>query len=207
MVPRRFVFRRVQAPRAPVQRWPPVGAPCVRAAGWVAAVPGYRGAVLGKCLSFDALVPRHRHSWWHWPGGRGPASPLRSASSCNDWGEVADYDVWQAREAPAKAWKQPCEPWRDVLVLATLGHELQGCHLRMAEKLLHNHPEVEKLVGVGLKSIKVDLPPSSGEAMREPRCFWVLRTDGSSQAFSTERCADSIRSTRRCSFEASASKS
>mmetsp|Transcript_23502 Transcript_23502/g.42388 ORF Transcript_23502/g.42388 Transcript_23502/m.42388 type:complete len:277 (-) Transcript_23502:12-842(-) len=116
--------------------------------------------------------------YWHQPSGRTSWElPVRSVS------EGSRYSL-----------EALLQGWRPLLHGAALGEELKGKDFELVRELLNYHPEVTQKLGSGVRALKVDeAPPPNSEA----RCFWALRTDGSSEDFSARKCVRAIQDLRR----------
>eukprot|EP00931_Biecheleriopsis_adriatica_P086255 TRINITY_DN60966_c0_g1_i1.p1 TRINITY_DN60966_c0_g1~~TRINITY_DN60966_c0_g1_i1.p1 ORF type:complete len:263 (-),score=44.49 TRINITY_DN60966_c0_g1_i1:25-813(-) len=121
-----------------------------------------------------------RNFFWHKPTGE-TTWQLPDGTAASAGGRPSAEDVLRS--------------WQGILHGATLGQELQGQQLRVAEELLSHHPEATQKLGPGLRGMKVDAapPPHSAEA----RCFWVLRVDGSEEDFSARKCVRALRESHR----------
>lgn len=72
------------------------------------------------------------------------------------------------------------------------GEELQGQDFALVRKLLDLHPEHWTKIGSGVRAIKLDASlHESGST-----CFWLLRTDGSAEDFSTRKCLAALEEPR-----------
>eukprot|EP00929_Paragymnodinium_shiwhaense_P103338 TRINITY_DN66784_c0_g1_i1.p1 TRINITY_DN66784_c0_g1~~TRINITY_DN66784_c0_g1_i1.p1 ORF type:complete len:276 (-),score=22.67 TRINITY_DN66784_c0_g1_i1:381-1208(-) len=72
-----------------------------------------------------------------------------------------------------------------------LGKEVDFEDFRLLRELVEYHPDVSNKVGAGIRAIKVDASLHEDGS----RCFWVLRTDGTSEDFSARKCVQHVRRT------------
>lgn len=72
--------------------------------------------------------------------------------------------------------------FRDMLYKYELGDKVSGNDTKILAALLEMHPEAAEKVGCGIQSFSVRT------ADYNTRCFWVNRTDGSTEKFSFKAC-------------------
>ncbi|CAE7563700.1 NRPD1 [Symbiodinium pilosum] len=115
-----------------------------------------------------------RNYYWHVASGR---TAWERPSELDDKGLLRLQNLLKA--------------WRGILHGAEVGQEIQDVNaLHTIKDLLAHHPDATSKVGVGLRSVKVDMAPPPNQ---KHRCFWVIRLDGSQEDFSARKCCSVIR--------------
>ncbi|WP_439486529.1 DCL family protein [Blastomonas fulva] len=71
---------------------------------------------------------------------------------------------------------------RDILYSYVPGDDVSEEHAAILTQALQNHPESEEKIGSGIAGFKVR------SAEFATQCFWVQRTDGSTEKFSHKAC-------------------
>lgn len=71
---------------------------------------------------------------------------------------------------------------RDILNSYSLNERVSDEHAKFLLSALANHPEYVDKIGVGIDSFEVR------SADYGTRCFWIVRTDGSTERFSYKSC-------------------
>jgi len=131
--------------------------------------------------------------FWHRDSGETTwtAPVLGTAQKESVPAAVADATTARAETSQRGSgdWRAVQKAIRRMMSKYQLGQELEPADFFLVRGLLVYHPDSEAKIGCGVRSIKLDVSLDESGS----RCFWVLRTDGSSEDFSARKCLDAFR--------------
>eukprot|EP00811_Abedinium_folium_P034719 NODE_7578_length_1566_cov_16.286310.p1 GENE.NODE_7578_length_1566_cov_16.286310~~NODE_7578_length_1566_cov_16.286310.p1 ORF type:complete len:421 (-),score=77.50 NODE_7578_length_1566_cov_16.286310:302-1495(-) len=133
----------------------------------------------------------NREYYWHRPSGattweRPALMPqLDSSGGAGNPAYAAEKNIFRGH----KGWQDVRRKVSRILQQRPIGTELEAEEFAVVRGLLNYHPEAVAKIGVGVRAIKVDASLHESQS----RCFWMRRTDGSMEDFSTRRCLQQLR--------------
>lgn len=124
---------------------------------------------------------------WTFPVSETSANTVQEAKRLQKVGEEPPFGTCGGKSKQMIV-NEVIEAARLILKTAEVDEHLAPLHFVFIRKLLKYHPQQAAKVGVGVQSIKVANPPQYPNT----KCFWVVRTDGTSEDFSYRKCIKAL---------------